>query len=104
MQYQKTFTISKTDAILKVKEALIAEGFKITEEANTSLQAERGTGLAPLYSFDIRSYKTRLAVEMDLGAKNITFSYNVRVFPAIPFSSDKKKLDQEMEKIVSGLI
>ncbi|MCR4328909.1 MAG: hypothetical protein NUV53_05400 [Patescibacteria group bacterium] len=102
MQYQKSFTITEQNILPRVRSALFAKGFRVVNESDTSLQVERGSDFAQLYSFDIRKYKTSLIVEVD-SANNLTFKYYVKRGLNIPMPDDQQSLNHEIEEILIGI-
>ncbi|TSC75244.1 MAG: hypothetical protein G01um101433_927 [Parcubacteria group bacterium Gr01-1014_33] len=102
MLYQKSFNIAEQNILPRVKNALVAKGFKVLNESNNSLRAERGSGFAQIYSFDIRKYKTSLNVEVD-SVNNLTFKYEVQTGAAMPTPGDQQKFDQELQEILGNM-
>ncbi len=101
MLYQKSFNITEQNILPRIKNVLVAKGFKVLNESNSSLQAERGSSFAQIYSFDIRKYKTSLRVEID-SANNLIFKYDVQTGAAMPTPGDQQKFDQELQEILGS--
>lgn len=102
MLYQKSFTVAERNILPRVRSALFAKGFKVVNESDMSLQAERGSNFAQLYSFDIRKYKTSLIVEID-SANILTFKYYVKRGLNIPIPDDQQSLNHEIQEILVGM-